>query len=161
MTSADALDRVIETILVDCYNEDEAYTAFLTVIQDEVALPTPASLLGTPVTVVELDYTDPAQGLVAVCRAPQGTGEVAFADVAFPADTLAAWHTPPTATTWPQAIPGSPQTRLDLAGRLTGRWSWCVDHQYARRPAAMPSTHDTDRPPTPTPQLALDDQQPG
>jgi hypothetical protein len=38
MTRAVALDRVIETILVDCYNEDEAYTAFLTVIQD-VAFP--------------------------------------------------------------------------------------------------------------------------
>ncbi len=91
MTSANALDRVIETIVVDCYNEDEVYTAFLTVIEDEVALPAPASLLGTPVTVAELDYTDPARGLVAVCHAPQGRGEVAFADVAFPADTLAAW----------------------------------------------------------------------
>src|SRR6266508_4533795 len=72
MTTADALDRVIETITVDCYNEDEEYTAFLTVIEDEVALPAPA-------------------GLVAVCRGPDGTGEVAFGDVAFPADTLAAW----------------------------------------------------------------------
>ena len=34
MTRADGLDRVIETIVVDCYNEDEANTAFLTVIQD-------------------------------------------------------------------------------------------------------------------------------
>jgi hypothetical protein len=42
MTSTGALDRVIETIIVDCYNEDEAYTAFLTVIEDEVALPAPA-----------------------------------------------------------------------------------------------------------------------
>jgi hypothetical protein len=91
MTTADALDRVIETITVDCYNEDEEYTAFLTVIEDEVALPAPASLLGTPVTVVQLDYADPARGLVAVCRGPDGTGEVAFGDVAFPADTLAAW----------------------------------------------------------------------
>jgi hypothetical protein len=54
MTTADALDRVIETITVDCYNEDEESTAFLTVIEDEVALPAPASLLGTPVTVVQL-----------------------------------------------------------------------------------------------------------
>jgi hypothetical protein len=56
-----------------------------------VALPAPASLLGSPVAVIALDYTDPTRGLVAVCRAPQGTGEVAFADLAFPADTLAAW----------------------------------------------------------------------
>jgi hypothetical protein len=82
MTRADALDRVIETIVVDCYNEDQAYTAFLTVIQDEVALPAPASLLGTPVTAVELHYTDPTRALAAACHAPQGTGKVAFADVA-------------------------------------------------------------------------------
>jgi hypothetical protein len=91
MTTADALDRVIETITVDCYNEDEEYTAFLTVIEDEVALPAPASLLGTPVTVVQLDYADPARGLVAVCHGPDGTGEVAIGDGAFPTDTLAAW----------------------------------------------------------------------
>jgi hypothetical protein len=99
MTTADALDRVIETITVDCYNEDEEYTAFLTVIEDEVALPAPASLLGTPVTVVQLDYADPARGLVAVCRGPDGTGEVAFGDVAFPTDALAAWLHAPIATT--------------------------------------------------------------
>jgi hypothetical protein len=90
-TSASALDHVIETIVVDCYNEDEVYTSFLTVIEDEVAMPASASLLGTPVTVVGLDYPDPARGLVAACQAPHGTGEVAFADIAFPADTLAAW----------------------------------------------------------------------
>jgi len=91
MTSTGALDRVIETIVVDCYNEDETYTAFLTVIEDEMALPAPASLLGSPVTVIALDFTDAARGLVAACRGPDGTGEVAFADLAFPADTLAAW----------------------------------------------------------------------
>ncbi len=91
MTGTDALDRVIETIVVDCYNDDEVYTAFLTVIEEEVALPATASLLRTPLTIAELDYTDPARGLVAKCHTPQGTGEAAFADVAFPADTLAAW----------------------------------------------------------------------
>lgn len=100
MTSADALTRAIETILVDFYNEDEDYTAFLTVIEDEVALPASASLLGTPVTVVRLDYTDPARGLVAVCRGPHGTGQVTFADPGLPPPTR--WPpgcTPPTATT--------------------------------------------------------------
>jgi len=91
MTTSDALDRVIATITVDCYNEDEVYTAFLTVIEDEVALPAAARLLGSPVTVVALDYTDPDRGLVAVCRGSDGSGEVALADLAFPADTLAAW----------------------------------------------------------------------
>jgi hypothetical protein len=63
MPAVGGLDQVLETIFVDCYGEDEEYTAFLTVIEDEVPLPVSASLLGTPVTVTGLDYTDPARGL--------------------------------------------------------------------------------------------------
>ena len=87
MTTADDLARVQDIILVDCYGEDEEYTAFLTVLDEEMGLPMAASLLGTLVTVIKLDYHDPARGLVG----PHGSGEVALADVAFPADTVAAW----------------------------------------------------------------------
>ncbi len=52
---------------------------------------TAASLLGMPVTVTELDYEDPARGLVARCDGPHGSGQVALADLAFPADSVAAW----------------------------------------------------------------------
>lgn len=55
MNTVAGLDRVLDIILVDCYGEDEQYTSFLTVLQDEIALPTAASLLGTPVAVTELD----------------------------------------------------------------------------------------------------------
>ena len=80
-----------------------------------MALPTPASLLGTPVTVVELDYTDPTRGLVAVCNASDGAGEVAFA-----ADALAArLHAAYLHYLGLKPDPASPQTRLDLAVRLT------------------------------------------
>jgi hypothetical protein len=91
MSTAGDLDGVLEIILVDCYGEDEEYTAFLTVLDEEIALPTAASLLGTPVTVTALDYHDPERGLVAHCDGPDGSGEVALADLVFPADTVAAW----------------------------------------------------------------------
>jgi hypothetical protein len=91
VTTVSDLDRVLETILVDCYGEDEEYTAFLTVIEDEVPLPAAASVLGTPVTVTAFDYTNPARGLVVNTDGPRGSGEIAFADVAFPTDTVAAW----------------------------------------------------------------------
>jgi hypothetical protein len=91
MSTADDLARVLDIILVDCYGEAEEYTAFLTVLDEEIALPMTASLLGTPVTVTKLDYQDPARGLVARCDGPHGSGDVALADVAFPADTVAAW----------------------------------------------------------------------
>jgi hypothetical protein len=91
MSSADDLERVLDIILVDCYGEDEEYSAFLTVLDEEIGLPTAASLLGTPVTVTKLDYHDPARGLVGRCEGPNGSGDVALADLAFPADTVAAW----------------------------------------------------------------------
>jgi hypothetical protein len=64
MTSRPDLDRSLEAILVDAYGEDEQYTAFLTVIEDETPLPDAATLLGTRVTVRAFDYTDPVRGLV-------------------------------------------------------------------------------------------------
>ena len=70
MTTADDLARVQDIILVDCYGEDEEYTAFLTVLDEEMGLPMAASLLGTLVTVIKLDYHDPARGLVAHCDGP-------------------------------------------------------------------------------------------
>ncbi len=85
------LDRVIETIVVDAYGDDEQYTAFLTVIDDETELPAATTLLGTPITVTAIDYTNEACGLVATCDGPSGAGEVALADLAFPPDTVTAW----------------------------------------------------------------------
>ena len=91
MSTTDGLERVLDIILVDCYGEDEEYTALFTVLEEEIALPMAASLLGTPVTVTKLDYQDPASGLVARCDGPHGSGDVTLTDVVFPADTVAAW----------------------------------------------------------------------
>ena len=91
MSTADDLGRVLDIILVDCYGEDEEYSAFLTVLDEEIGLPMAASLLGMPVTVTKLDYHDLERGLVARCDGPYGSGDVALADLAFPADTVAAW----------------------------------------------------------------------
>jgi hypothetical protein len=123
MTTADALDRVIETITVDCYNEDEEYTAFLTVIEDEVALPAPASLLGTPVTVVQLTTPTRREGWLrsaadrtAPARWPWRRG-LSYRH----AGCMAACRLPPPP--WPPAVPRYPETRLDLAaGLIHHRW---------------------------------------
>lgn len=85
------LDATIEAIVVDAYGGDEQYTAFLTVIEEETQLPAAATLLGSPVTVTGFDYTNEARGVVATCRGPDGAGEVALADLAFPPDTVSAW----------------------------------------------------------------------
>ena len=69
MSTADDLARVLNIILVDCYGEDEEYSAFLTVLGEGMGLPMTASLLGTPVTVTKLEYHDAARGLVEVLNA--------------------------------------------------------------------------------------------
>lgn len=84
------LDSVVDTILVDAYGDDEQLGAFLTVFDDESELPCSATLLGVPVTVTGFEH-DWKRGLVAICRSPQGVGEVSLADVQFPPDTVAAW----------------------------------------------------------------------
>lgn len=91
MAGRDALDDAVEVIIVDAYGEGEQYTAFLTVIEDEVRLPARGSLLGSPVTIVEFDYDDGPRGIMVRCEGEHGGGEVALADIAFPPGTVAAW----------------------------------------------------------------------
>jgi hypothetical protein len=94
MTATDGhpgdLDYVVDMIIVDAYNDDEKYGAFLTVLEEETQLPAAATLLGIPVTVTGLDH-DWRRGLVAICQGPQGAGEVSLADLAFPPETVTAW----------------------------------------------------------------------
>jgi hypothetical protein len=85
------LDAAIETIVVDAYGDDEQYTAFLTVFEEQATLPTTATILGTPVTVTGFDYTNDAHGVIATCHGRDGAGEVALADLIFPPDTVTAW----------------------------------------------------------------------
>jgi hypothetical protein len=91
MKQRNDLDRVVEAIIVDAYGDDEHYVAFLTVLEEECALPAAATVLGIPVTVTGFDYTDPARGLVAMCQGPQGAGDVSLVDLTFPPETVAAW----------------------------------------------------------------------
>jgi hypothetical protein len=90
MTADPDLDRAIEIIIDDANGDDEQYTAFLTVIEEQTRLPVAASLLGTPVTVTAFDYPDD-RGIIARCEGPNGTGEISLADLAFPPHTVTAW----------------------------------------------------------------------
>jgi hypothetical protein len=87
----DTFDKVIEMIIVDASDDDEQLSAFVTVFEDEVTLPAEASLLGSPVTVLEFDHAEMLRGPFVRCRSAHGEGEIALADVCFPADTVAAW----------------------------------------------------------------------
>jgi hypothetical protein len=90
MTDHRQLDKLIEAVTVDCYNDAERATAFYTAFTEDVPLPAVASLLGTEVTVAEVDICEDGVSLVARCVRGEMERWLALADLEFPADTMAA-----------------------------------------------------------------------
>jgi len=62
------LKRLIEEATVDCYNEWEQASGFLTAIQDRIACPVTARVVGEPVQVVGFDCGDGGTEVVARCK---------------------------------------------------------------------------------------------
>ena len=85
---AEAVDALLEEMLVDAYGEDEQLSALCEGITEALELPIDAQVLGEPVSLVALDYDGHSRrGLVSRCRRPDGSEHrVAFADVQLPAD---------------------------------------------------------------------------
>lgn len=81
----------IEVIVTDAYGEHEQMTAFLTVLDEEIKFPVPATLLGEPVVVTKLVEDDATVELRAHCRAKRATGLMSFADLEFLPGTVEAW----------------------------------------------------------------------
>lgn len=78
----DRLDELIDEITVDCYGEDEQLWGFLTAIEDALAAPAAAEVVGAPVELIAIDYDgDPRRGLVASCRRGGHTYVVSALDV--------------------------------------------------------------------------------
>jgi hypothetical protein len=85
------LDELIAEITVDCYNEDEQLSGLLTAFSDELALPLNAELLDISVLVLGFDMRGSGRELTARCRHGVTDGEIALADLTFPAGSVAAW----------------------------------------------------------------------
>lgn len=82
----DALDEMIEEIIVDAYGDDEQLWAFRQAFEDNVDLPADAFVIGEPVSVIEVDYDgNERRGLTARCRSQDGSEYVvAVPDIVFP-----------------------------------------------------------------------------
>ena len=65
--SAAKLERLIADATVDAYTDSEQRGGFLTMIEDNLALPFVTSVLGVEVSVECIDLTD-ADEIVAICR---------------------------------------------------------------------------------------------
>ena len=67
--SEEELNDLVDDITVDADGDDEQLWAFRQVIEDEVAMPTDAFVVGEPVTVIEIDYDgNERRGLTAKLR---------------------------------------------------------------------------------------------
>jgi hypothetical protein len=67
--SRSTLHRLIEEATVDAYNDEEQATGFLAMIQDHLACPFTALVVGEPVQVVSFDFGEPYETTVLViCR---------------------------------------------------------------------------------------------
>ena len=91
------LDALIEEATVDAYGESEQATAFLTVLQEHLALPFSATVLGEAVVVETIDLSG-ADELIAICRRRGKRQRVRLVDLELPilrpkgAEWVAAYH---------------------------------------------------------------------
>jgi hypothetical protein len=98
--SQEELNDLVDDITVDADGDDEQLWAFRQVIEDEVAMPSDAFVVGEPVTILEIDYDgNERRGLTAKLRRQDASVHVISAsDLIFPegskgADYMAAYRT--------------------------------------------------------------------
>jgi hypothetical protein len=62
------LATLVEEATVDAYGEEEQHSGLLTIIQDEVACPFKARVIGEDVDVLDFEWPTEGYGLYAVCK---------------------------------------------------------------------------------------------
>jgi hypothetical protein len=75
---------LIADATVDCYNDSEAITGFLTKLQDNLALPFETEVLGMAVTVAKIDLNE-SEEIVAICSRGKSRQAIGVLDLPLPA----------------------------------------------------------------------------
>lgn len=94
--SSAKLDQLIEEAIVDAYGESEQTAAFCTAIEQNLAVPFRAAMLGVEVTVERVDMTDDGQ-IVAVCARGRSRQRVPILELPLP-------DPPPAGSEWIDAF---------------------------------------------------------
>ncbi len=81
------LDVLIEEATMDAYGESEQATAFLTVLEEHLAFPFGATVLGEAVVVEKIDLSG-ADELIAICRRGRKRQKVRLLDLELPVSRL-------------------------------------------------------------------------
>lgn len=83
MPSEGELRALIEEATVDAYGEDEQLVGFFTMIQDHLDVPFETEVLGTQVSVVEVDQNSRGE-IVAVCERAGKSQRIPILDLPLP-----------------------------------------------------------------------------
>ena len=94
-SSKTKLDALVEEATVDCHDEDEQRTGFLTMIQDNLRLPFETTILGVPVQVHSVDFNKGGE-IVAYCVRGRDRQAVPILDLPLPSP-------PPKGAEWIEA----------------------------------------------------------
>lgn len=79
---ADAIDQLVDDVLVDAYGVNKQLWAFRQVFEDTVDFPFTARILGVDVEVTDVDYDgNDRSGFLAACRCEEERGAVSLLDV--------------------------------------------------------------------------------
>lgn len=77
------LDALAAEATIDCYNEDEEVTGFLTMIQDNLVVPFQTQVLGVEVTVDHVELNAVGE-IVAICSRAKHRQPIAIVDLPMP-----------------------------------------------------------------------------
>jgi hypothetical protein len=77
------LDKLIEEAVVDAYTEEEQADGLLTMMQEHLALPFSANVLGVDVVVEKVDMTQDRQ-IVTICRRDETRQRIGILDLPLP-----------------------------------------------------------------------------
>ena len=78
-----SMEKLIEQAIVDAYTEEEQAVGFLTMMEEYLALPFSASILGVDVVVEKVDMTRDGQ-ILAICRRDKTRQGIGILDLPLP-----------------------------------------------------------------------------
>jgi hypothetical protein len=84
------LDRLIAEITIDCYDEDEALSAFENAFDEDANFPLPGSVIGEDVEVLSVGQSNGRRELIATCKRAGHRHQLALLDVTINADPTVA-----------------------------------------------------------------------
>jgi hypothetical protein len=85
------LDELVEEAIIDAYGDSEQCVRFLTMLEEHLAVPFTADILGTSVRVERVDLND-ADEIVAICRRGKQRQKMPILDLPFPSPPPPGWE---------------------------------------------------------------------